>query len=152
MNEVLFLHNDRKKYPSEIRLCDCFFDFGLQLTKCKKNVEELFSAVEILIITKLITAERVIAFGSDFFTLCCDRIFYWFDDFIDQELIDCVDETDDCQRVIHIKNLLIMSEPPPTRSERFSLDIIIFDRICDNCKKHYIKKISIKFHRIKTSL
>ena len=151
MNEVLFLHNERKKYPSEIRLCDSFFDFLLQLTKCKKNVEELFSTVEILIITKLITAERVIAFGSDIFILCCDRIFYWFDDFIDQELIDCVDETDDCQRVIQINNLLTMSEPPPTRCERFFLDIIFFDEICDNCKKH-IKKISIKFHRIKTSL
>ena len=129
-----------------------FSDFGLQLTKCEKNVEELFSAVEILIITKLITAERVIAFGSDIFILCCDRIFYWFDDFIDQELIDCVDETDDCQRVIQINNLLTMSEPPLTRCDRFSLDIIFFDEICDNCKKHYIKKISIRFHRIKTSL
>ena len=129
-----------------------FSDFGLQLTKCKKNVEELFSAVEILIITKLITAERVIAFGSDIFILCCDRIFYWFDDFIDQELIDCVDETDDCQRVIQINNLLTMSEPPLTRCDRFSLDIIFFDEICDNCKKHYIKKISVRFHRIKTSL
>ena len=133
-------------------MCDSFFDFLLQLTKCKKNVEELFSTVEILIITKLITAERVIAFGSDIFILCCDRIFYWFDDFIDQELIDCVDETDDCQRVIQINNLLTMSEPPPTRCERFFLDIIFFDEICDNCKKHYIKKISIRFHRIKTSL
>ena len=152
MNEVLFLHNDRKKYPNEIRLCDCFFDFGLQLTKSKKNVEELFSAVEFLIITKLITAERVIVFGSDIFILCCDRIFYWFDDFIDQELIDCVDETDDCQRVIHINNLLTMSEPPPSRCELFSLDITFFYEIFDKCKKHYIKKISIKFHRIKTSL
>ena len=46
-----------------------FFDYGLQLTKSKKNVEELLSAVECLIITKLITAERVIAFGSDKMTL-----------------------------------------------------------------------------------
>ena len=152
MNEVLFLHNDRKKYPNEIQLCDCFFDFGLQLTKSKQNIEELFSAVEFLVIIKLITAERVIAFGSDIFSLCCDCIFYWFDDFIDQELIDFVDETDDFQRVTHINNLLAMSEPPPTTCERFSLDIIFFDEICDNCKKHYIKKISIKFHRIKTFL
>ena len=83
MNEMLFLHNDTKKYTNEIQLCDCF-DYGLQLTKSKKNVEELFSAVECLIITKLITAERVIAFGSDIFILCCNRIFCWFDDLIDQ--------------------------------------------------------------------
>ena len=146
MNEMLFLK------PNEIRLCDCFFDFGLQLTKSKKNVEELFSAVECLIITKLITAERVIAFVSHIFIFCCDCIFYWFDDLIDQEFVDCVDETDDCQRVIQINNLLTMSEPPLTRCDRFSLDIIFFDEICDNCKKHYIKKISIRFHRIKTSL
>ena len=40
-----------------------------------------------------------------------------------------------------------MSEPPP--SERFSSDVINFDEICDNCKKYYIKKVSLKFHRIK---
>ena len=69
-------------------------DFNL--LKVKKNVEELFSAVECLIITKLITVERVTAFGSDIFILCCDHIFYWFDDLIDQESVNCVDEIDDC--------------------------------------------------------
>ena len=152
MNEVLFLHSSTKKYPNEIRLCDCFYDFGLQLTKSKKNVEELFSAVECLIITKLITAERVIAFVSHIFIFCCDCIFYWFDDLIDQEFVDCVDETDDCQRVIQINNLLTMSEPLPSRCKRFSSDVIFFHEIYDNCKKHYIKKISSKFHRMKTSL
>ena len=152
MNEVLFLHNNTKKYPNEIRLCDCFYDFGLQLTKSKKNVEELFSAVECLIITKLITAERVIAFVSDIFIFCCDCIFYWFDDLIDQEVVDCVDETNDCQRAIQINNLLTMSEPLPSRCKRFSSDVIFFHEIYDNCKKHYIKKISSKFHRMKTSL
>ena len=151
MNEMLFLHSNTKKNPNEIWLCDCFFDFGLQLTKSKKNVEELFSAVECLIITKLITTERVIVFGFDIFILCCDRIFYWFDDLIDQKFVDCADEIDDCQRVIRINNLLTMTEPPPTRCERFSSDVIFFDEICDNCKKHYIKKISLKFHRVKTS-
>ena len=101
MNEVLFLHDETKKYPNEIRLCDCFFDYGFQLFKSEKNVEELFSAVERLIITKLFTAERVIAFGSDIFIICCNRIFYWFDDLIDQEFVDCVDKIDDCQRVIN---------------------------------------------------
>ena len=149
MSEVLFLHDDTKKYPNEVRLYDCFFDDGLQLTKSKKNVGELFSAAECLIITKLITAERVIAFGSDIFISCCDRIFYWFDDLIDQEFVDSVDEIDDCQRVICINDLLTMSEPPPTRCEQFSSDLIYFDEICDNCKKHYIKKIYLKFHRIK---
>ena len=52
----------------------CAIVYEPQLTRSKKNVEELFSAVERLIITKLITAERVIAFGSDIFILCCDRI------------------------------------------------------------------------------
>ena len=149
MNEVLFLHDDTKKYPNEVRFCDCFFDDGLQLTKGKKNVEESFSAVRCLIITKLITAERVMAFGSDIFILCCDRIFYWFDDLIDQEFVDSVDEIDDCQRVICIYNLLTMSESPPTRYERFPSDVTYFDKICDNCKEHYIKKNSLKFHRIK---
>ena len=149
MNEVLFLHDDTKKYPNEVRFCDCFFDDGLQLTKGKKNVEESFSAVRCLIITKLITAERVMAFGSDIFILCCDRIFYWFDDLIDQEFVDSVDEIDDCQRVICIYNLLTMSESPPTRCERFPSDVTYFDKICDNCKEHYIKKNSLKFHRIK---
>ena len=111
MSEMLFLHDDTKKYPNEVWLCDCFFDPGLQLTKNKKNVEELFSAVKCLIITKLITAERVIAFGSDIFILCCNHIFYWFDDLIDQEFVD---SGDDFQGVIHINNLLTMSEPPPT--------------------------------------
>ena len=46
MNGVLFLHDDTKKYPNEIRLCDCFFDYRLQLFKSKKNIEELFSTVE----------------------------------------------------------------------------------------------------------
>ena len=95
------------------------------------------------------TAERVITFGSDIAILCCDRIFYWFDDLIHQELVDSVD---DCQRVIHINDLLTMNELPPTRCEQFSSDVIYFDEICDDCKKHYIKKIYLKFHRIKTSL
>ena len=69
-------------------------DFNL--LKVKKNVEELFSAVECLIMTKLITAERVTAFGSDIFILCCDHIFHWFDDLIDQEFVNCVEEIDDC--------------------------------------------------------
>ena len=76
--------------------------------------------------------------------------FYWFDDLINQESFDCVDEIDDCQRVIRINNILTMSEPSPTRFERFSSDVIYFDEICDSRKKHYIKKISLKFHRIKT--
>ena len=38
--------DDTKKYPNEIRLCDCFFDYRLQLFKSKKNIEELFSTVE----------------------------------------------------------------------------------------------------------
>ena len=109
----------------------------------------LFSATECLVITKLITVERVIAFGSDIFILFCNRIFYWFDDLIDQEFINCVDEIDDCQRVTRINNLLTMSETSPTRCERFSSDVIYFDEICDICKKYYIKKISLKFHRIK---
>ena len=126
-----------------------FFDYELQLTKSKKIVEELLSGVECLIITKLITAERAIAFGSDIFILCCDSIFYWFDDLIDQEFVDCVDEISDRHRVICINILLTMSEPVPTRCERFSSYVIYFDEICDNCKKYYIKKISLKFHGIK---
>ena len=43
-----------------------------------------------------------------------------------------------------------MNEPPSTSCEQFSSDVIYFDKICDNCKKHYIKKISLKFRRIKT--
>ena len=65
----------QKKFPNEIRVCDCFFDYGLQLIKNEKNVDELFSAVEYLIITKLIIAEKVIAFDSDIFVLCYDRVF-----------------------------------------------------------------------------
>ena len=34
-------------------------------------------------------------------------LFYWFDDLINQEFVDCVDEIDDCQRVICINNLPI---------------------------------------------
>ena len=45
-----------------------------------------------------------------------------------------------------------MIEPPPTRCELLFSDIIFFDEICDNCKKYYIKKISLKFHRIKISV
>ena len=75
MSEVLFLDDDTKKYPNEVRLCGCFFNHGLQLTKIKKNVEVLFSAVECFIITKLITEERVILFGSDIFTFCCNIYF-----------------------------------------------------------------------------
>ena len=101
MNEVLFLHDETKKNPNEIRLCDCFFDYGFQHFKSEKNVEDLFSAVECLIITKLFTAEKVISFGSDIFIICCNRIFYWFDDLIDQEFVECVDKIDDCQRVIN---------------------------------------------------
>ena len=52
MNDVLFLYNHIEKYPNEIQLCDCFFGCGLQLIKGKKNVDELFSAVEYMIITK----------------------------------------------------------------------------------------------------
>ena len=52
----------------------CAIVYRPQLTKSKKNVGELLSVVECLIITKLITAERVIAFGSDIFVLCCDCI------------------------------------------------------------------------------
>ena len=102
MSDVLFLYDDIKKHPNEIRLYDCFFDSGLQLIKSKKNVDELFSSIECLIITKLITAERVITFGSDIFILCCNHIFYRFDDLIDPEFVDCVDEINDCQRVICI--------------------------------------------------
>ena len=69
VSDVLFLYDDIEKYPNEIRLCDCFFDCGLQLIKGKKNVHELFSAIECFVITKLITAERVIDFGSEFLFL-----------------------------------------------------------------------------------
>ena len=117
MSDVLFLYDDIKKHPNEIRLYDCFFDSGLQLIKSKKNVDELFPSIECLIITKLITAERVITFGSEIFILCYNRIFYWFNDLIDQEFVDCVDEMDNCQGVIHIINLLIISELPSTRCE-----------------------------------
>ena len=148
MSDVLFLYNDIEKYPNEIQLCDCFFGCGLQLIKGKKNVDELFSAVEYMIITKLITTERIVVFGSDFFVLCslfCQRIFCWFDDSIDHEFVDYVDEIDDCQRVIQLNDLAIMSEPLPTRCQQFSSYVIFFDEICNNCKKHYIKKISSKF-------
>ena len=101
MNEILFLPDETKKYPNEIRVYDYFFDYGFQLFKSKKNVEEMFSVVECSIITKLFTAERVITFGSDVFIICCDRIFFWFDDLIDQEFVDCVDKIDDCQIVIN---------------------------------------------------
>ena len=146
---VLFLYDDIEKDPNLIWLCDCFFRYGLQLIKGIKNIDELFSVTECLVITKLITAERVIAFGSDNFILCCDCIFYWFDGFINQQFVNCVDEIDDCQRVICINNLLTMSGPSSTRCERFSSDVIYFHEICDNCKKHYIKKIYLKFHWIK---
>ena len=33
-----------------------------------------------------------------------------------------------------------MSEPPPTRCEQFSSDVIYFNEICDNCKKHTLRK------------
>ena len=42
-----------------------------------------------------------------------------------------------------------MSELPPTTCEQFSSDVIYFDEIYDNCKKYYVKKFSLKFHRIK---
>ena len=148
MSDVLFLYNHIEKYPNEIQLCDCFFGCGLQLIKGKKNVDELFSAVEYMIITKLIITERIVVFGSDIFVLCSlffQRIFYWFDDSIDHEFVDYVDETDDCQRVIQLNDLVIMSEPLPTRCQQFSSYVIFFDEICNNCKKHYIKKISSKF-------
>ena len=61
--------------------------------------------------------------------------FYWFES-IDQEFVDHVDEINNCQRVICINNLLTMSEPPPTRCEQFSSNVIFFDEICDNCNKH----------------
>ena len=61
--------------------------------------------------------------------------FYWFKS-IDQEFVNHVDEINNCQKVICINNLLTMSEPPPTRCERFSSNVIFFDEICDNCKKY----------------
>ena len=76
MSDVFFLYDSTKKIQNEIRVCDCFFFYdGLQLIKSEKNVDELFSAVEYLIITKLIIAEKVIAFDSDIFVLCYDRVF-----------------------------------------------------------------------------
>ena len=45
-----------------------------------------------------------------------------------------------------------MSELPPTRCERFSSDVIYVDEICDDCKKHYTKKIYLKFHRIEIEI
>ena len=76
MSDVLFLYNDIEKYPNEIQLCDCFFGCGLQLIKGKKNVDELFSAVEYMIITKLITTERIVVFGSDIFVLCSVNVYF----------------------------------------------------------------------------
>ena len=96
MNEVLFLHDDRKNIQMKFGCWIVVLIMGFNFLKAKKIVEELFFAVEYLIITKLFAAERVIAFGSDIFILCCNRIFYLLDDLIDQEFVDCVDETDDC--------------------------------------------------------
>ena len=73
-----------------------FYYYGLHFIKSEKNVDDLFSAVEDSIITKLIIAEEVIAFSSDIFILCCDCVFYWFDESIDQEFVNHVDEIDDC--------------------------------------------------------
>ena len=106
----------QKNFQMKFKCVIVFLIMDFNSFKAKKNVGESFFTVEYLIITKLIIAEKVIAFGSDSFILCCDCVFYWFDESIDQEFVDCVDEIDDCQRVIHIKNL-IMSEPPPTRCE-----------------------------------
>ena len=103
----------QKNFEMKFKCVIVFLIMDFNSFKAKKNVGESFFTVEYLIITKLIIAEKVIAFGSDSFILCCDCVFYWFDESIDQEFVDCVDEIDDCQRVIHIKNL-IMSEPPPT--------------------------------------
>ena len=57
-------------------------------------------------------------------------------------------------KLMIVKELLInilqtMSEPSPTTCVQFSSVVIYFDEIYDNCKKHYIKKISLKFQRIK---
>ena len=49
MSDVLFLYDNSKKFLNEIRVCDYFFDYGLQLIKSEKNVDKLFSAVEYLI-------------------------------------------------------------------------------------------------------
>ena len=117
----------------------CAIVYGPQLTKSKKNVEELFSAVECLIIAKLITAEGSLL-SALIFLFFVVIVFYWFHDSIDQQFVDHVDEIDGCQRVIQFNNLLTMNEPPPTRYKRFSSDVIYFDEICDSCKKHYIKK------------
>ena len=80
MTDVLFLFDKTEKYPIEIRFSDCFFDYGLQLIKSGKNVDELFLTVEYLIQRNLIKAERVLPFSSDIFILilCCDHIFYQF--------------------------------------------------------------------------
>ena len=112
----------QKNFQMKFKCVIVFLIMDFNSFKAKKNVGESFFTVEYLIITKLIIAEKVIAFGSDSFILCCDCVFYWFDESIDQEFVDCVDEIDDCQRVIHIKNL-IMSEPPPTRCERYCKNI-----------------------------
>ena len=92
-----------------------FFYYGLQFIISDENVDKLFSAVEYLIIIKLIIAKKVITFGSDIFIFCCDCVFYWFGESINQEFVNHVDEIDDCQIVIYINNLLTMSEPPPIR-------------------------------------
>ena len=112
----------QKNFQMKFKCVIVFLIMDFNSFKVKKNVGESFFAVEYLIITKLIIAEKVVAFGYDSFILCCDCVFYWFDELIDQEFVDCVDEIDDCQRVIHIKNL-IMSELPPTRCERYCKNI-----------------------------
>ena len=42
MRDVLFLYDDTEKYPNEIQLYDCFFDWGLQLIKGKKMLMSYF--------------------------------------------------------------------------------------------------------------
>ena len=143
---MLFLYNNIEKYPNEIQLCDCFFDCGLQLIKGKKKCWWVIFCSGIYDNNKINYNRKDRCFWLWYFcSLFCQRIFYWFDDSIDHEFVDYVDETDDCQRVIQLNDLVIMSEPLPTRCQQFSSYVIFFDEICNNCKKHYIKKISSKF-------
>ena len=78
------------------------------------------------------TGLYLIMFYSDVFVACCYNAFFGFTNSSWHERFNVIaDNANDC---------------PTTSCSNFSNDLIELEILCTNCKKHFMKSISIKFH------
>ena len=137
---------------SEIRIWDCFLNFAIKYhQKTDITLNEFKSDLFKLVNNE--TELYIIMFFSDIYVICCYDAFFGFADsgawherhdlIVDKTNNDCLNYTESS---ISIFTIL---DNPTKHCNSFSNDLIDFESLCTNCKKHFIKSTSVKLHCFK---